>query len=328
MSKKMYTLEEIKKNKIVVKCPNKETTIKLRSALHNKNCGVSSDYFAPFYVFYINEERDPAFMDNTGEKYFYQNGYGATQTIDFDQVEFENMVKKIVGYKLKHEYNYLISAAEKIGNFFNWSALESDKEYEWKNETIAEFKKAGVLDIWFEPVYKEEEEDFKINEWVFISSYPSCWASLCNKNCPSKEEFPFIGQITQIKKDEKHDYTGAEIDNFGWNLTKLIENKNIRKATPEEIEIGKKQREKRKVQNVFVGGKFTVQVKGNEKVFHGQDDITDFVKEMFHFFSPSEKHMFGKYSALIKDVTFSRTGCQITETKLSDWMNVYNLIKD
>lgn len=163
MSKKMYTLEEIKKNKIVVKCPDRETTIKLRSALQNRYSEVSSDYDAPFYVFYENYEMEPSFMDNTGEKYFYKSGYDATQTIDFDQVVFENMSENIVGCKLKHEYNYLISAAEKIGNFSNWSELESDKVHCWKNETIENFKKAGVLDIWFEPVYKKAEEEFKIN---------------------------------------------------------------------------------------------------------------------------------------------------------------------
>jgi hypothetical protein len=329
MSKKMYNLEEIKKNRIVVKCPDIETTVKLRSTLHNKHVGVFPDYDAPFYVFYVNDERDPAYMDCTGEKYFYKLEYNATQTIDFDQVIFENMSEKIVGYKLKHEYNYLISSAEKIGNFCNWSALESDKEYNWKDETIAELKKAGVLDIWFEPVYKSKIEEFKINEWVFISSYPRVWASLCNENCPEKEDFPFIGQITKIKEVVKNGYTGAEIGNFGWDLTVLIEKGLIRKATPEEIEIGKIQDQKRKIENVSVGDKFTVQVKGNKKVFHGRDeDITDFVKEMIHFFSPLEKHIFGKYSAIIKDVTFSRTGCQEKETKLSDWMHVYNMIKD
>lgn len=112
-------------------------------------------------------------------------------------------------------------------------------------------------------------------------------------------------------------------------MTVLIENRLIRKATPEEIEIGKIQEQNRKIENVSVGGEFTVQVKGNKKVFYGGDeDITDFVKEMIHVFSPSEKHMFGKYSAIIKDVTFSKTGCEVIETKLSDWMNVYNLIKD
>lgn len=50
------------------------------------------------------------------------------------------------------------------------------------------------------------------------------------------------------------------------------------------------------------------------------------IKEMFHCFSPSEKHMFGKYPAIIKDVTFSKTGCKETETKLSDWKFVYDEI--
>lgn len=156
---------------------------------------------------------------------------GKYKEITFEQFEKyvlkENNMKEekeIIGYKLiKPEYK---KAAEKImdTNFpSNNSLLVSVVS------CINNLKKAGVLDLWFEPVYK----------------------------------------------------------------------------TKEKI--------------VSVGGKFDVTIKDG-KVFHKNDDITEFVKNVVKI---QIDYTFGGYSAHINDIIFYKTGCENTETKLSDWKQVY-----
>ena len=66
-----------------------------------------------------------------------------------------NMEKEIIGYKLiKSEYK---EAACKIGATDLNSSL--GKNIAEAKNTINKLKEAGVLDLWFEPVYKEEKQD-------------------------------------------------------------------------------------------------------------------------------------------------------------------------
>jgi len=66
-------------------------------------------------------------------------------------------MKKILGYRLvKPEYE---GAAAKIAGFSDgklpvwWDSIN----YQEGSNTYLLFKKAGVLDLWFEPVYEEDE---------------------------------------------------------------------------------------------------------------------------------------------------------------------------
>ena len=70
-------------------------------------------------------------------------------------------------------------------------------------------------------------------------------------------------------------------------------------------------------------GSFNLTVK-DKKCYYNQEDITDFVKGVHEF---SITQVIAKWSADIKEITFSKTGCQIAETKLSDWLKVYDMIK-
>jgi hypothetical protein len=69
--------------------------------------------------------------------------------------------KDIIGYNLKDK-KYL-EAAKLLSKFWDETC--------WTNFQVRvtsgaekDFKEAGVLDIWFEPVY--EKELFKIDDWV------------------------------------------------------------------------------------------------------------------------------------------------------------------
>ena len=70
---------------------------------------------------------------------------------------------------------------------------------------------------------------------------------------------------------------------------------------------------------ISVGGKFDVVLK-NGKIFHKADDITDFVLKLLEYFKVV--NTFDDYPVLIKEVTFSHTGCQEKITTLTDWQEV------
>lgn len=78
---------------------------------------------------------------------------------------------------------------------------------------------------------------------------------------------------------------------------------------------------------VSVGGKFDVVIKDNG-IWHKNDDITQFVESLIQGNTiVGTSSSYGKFSATILDIVFSRTGCQYVETKLSDWKQVYETYK-
>jgi len=81
----------------------------------------------------------------------------------------ETMEKKIIGYKLiKPEYK---EAVYKITKLTNFSVLEKYLLPEYKtnlesySKCVDDIKDAGVLDLWFEPVY---EQEFKVGDYVTV----------------------------------------------------------------------------------------------------------------------------------------------------------------
>ena len=71
----------------------------------------------------------------------------------------ETEEREIIGYKLKEDCKQYEEAALKIMNT-RWG---DPKYHVTVNSVIKNLIKAGVLDLWFEPVFKEE---FKIGDWV------------------------------------------------------------------------------------------------------------------------------------------------------------------
>jgi hypothetical protein len=59
------------------------------------------------------------------------------------------------------------------------------------------------------------------------------------------------------------------------------------------------------------------------KVFHRDEDISKFVKELVEYFQLPE---FGKHTCNIKNLTFSNTGCENIETNLEEWKKIYSKI--
>jgi hypothetical protein len=101
--------------------------------------------------------------------YMVNCGGGNDNTYGFTEITFEQFkkyvlkqdnMKEIIGYKLvKPEYKEAILQIMKARNWSNFPMLDS---YE-SSGSIKTLKEAGVLDLWFEPVYAEEKKLPKIN---------------------------------------------------------------------------------------------------------------------------------------------------------------------
>lgn len=128
------------------------------------------------------------------------------------------MEKKLIGYKLiKPEY--VVAAFDVLG-WSNRAFIGKLKEgfiieTPEKDLSIRKVKEAGVLDLWFEPVY--EEVKFKVGDWITVV----------------KGSVHYCGE-------EGKSYEIIDIDERGWlyysfNYAIDPHKVEVRHATPEEI---------------------------------------------------------------------------------------------
>jgi len=189
--------------------------------------GCSNIYFGDRYLC-IKRDLYPKF-----DSYLFLIDKTGYTEITFEQfkkyvLKMENN-KKIIEYKVKEQFSKFSEAL--------FSECKNDTKggfgrFDFDSNVKLFFKEAGVLDLWFEPVYEEEVKTINM-------------------------------------------------------------------------------------------GSFNLTVK-DKKVFHKNEDITDFVKDMRNY---KILQNLGRYTAEIEDITFSATGCKNTPTKLSDWLKVYDMIK-
>lgn len=131
------------------------------------------------------------------------------------------MEKEIIGYRLKEEYKKYSKAAFKIcTGYMNEKGLVGDIGFDGD---IKKLKEAGVLDLWFEPVYKDEE--YKVGDWCYIINRVN-----------SKLEEGKVYKINQI------DMSGLQSHHFDLDFKNTKHNScwlsksSFRKATKSEIE--------------------------------------------------------------------------------------------
>lgn len=145
--------------------------------------------------------------------------------------------RKIVGYKLKD--NLWVSESRKnlfLKGVCNIGILHIENpSIETINnvmssiipDVIGNFTKAGVLDLWFSPVY---EQQFKIGDWVYIENCEDGALGALHR----------VGQITDKKATDgkSSDYpNGIKVNINGriWTIGKDFNSVKLRLATPEEI---------------------------------------------------------------------------------------------
>lgn len=96
---------------------------------------------------------------NANDDYYKNNNYEIINASDFikNNLKTTNMEKKIIGYKLiKPEYENAALNLCRVSNF------SSHKDYDFVFGSINynKLKEAGVLDLWFEPVYEPLETKY------------------------------------------------------------------------------------------------------------------------------------------------------------------------
>lgn len=220
----MFTIEDLKKEKNgkwwVVRITNKENHAKLKAIFPKMYEFVNSIFY---YLVATN---------NAGSS-CDKTDYPSTNynVINFEDIDFREE-KKIIGYKLvKPEY---AQAARAIMTFNPNKSIGSSSDF------AKAFKEAGVLDLWFEPVYEPEKP---------------------------KEELISIGS-------------------FNLKVTK-------------------------------------------EGIFHKYENITSYVNHINNFFKLDN---FGfstnkgdkNWTFIVKDIVLSKTGCESSETTVSQWLKVWD----
>lgn len=126
---------------------------------------------------------------------------------------------KIIGYKFKEKYKKFYRIYLTIINIESSRIGIASKEQQFSINSPAhnKIKEAGVLDIWFEPVYKEE---FKIGDWVVVLETDEFYYN--SEKCAQ--------QIIEINYYSSEPY----LLNFKYKGSNSY--KQIRLATQEEIE--------------------------------------------------------------------------------------------
>lgn len=226
--------------------------------------------------------------------------------------------KKIIGYKLtKPEYmefaNKLVDEETNTCIYFDTAVVE-----EWNHtDAILIWKKAGVLNLWFEPVY-EVVYDYQVGDWV----YGECIG------CASYNDGKHPVKILEIKDEYFRYDLGSNPTIKGFKLGEISSLYDLsvikRKATPEEIELAT-------IETFSMNGQFELTIK-NKRVYYITEDITAFVQEIDEWWKTvinSGNLKFAGYDFLIPshNIKLMKTGCQTKETTLADWLRVAEKIK-
>lgn len=242
--------------------------------------------------------------------------YKSWDLVYFKDVDFED--KKIVGYKIKEDLinkynsrNTLLKTIAQLG------LIHKQIKEEYPNEEIilkaifesnavrSNFKKAGVFDLWFEPVY---EELLKIDDWVVVTkAYGTNYAKIGT-----------IGKIKTIDDASAYKYNiynSPDFEGSSWCI-------NVRKATPEEIE-------KANIEIIKMNDNFSLTLKNN-KIYHKNDDITDFVLGVRHLWEntlTNGKIKIDTYDFIIDSINLSKCGCEVNSTNIKQWLELANKLK-
>lgn len=222
----------------------------------------------------------------------------STKEISFEEFDFQK--REIIGYKCPTSlFGNLIKEGtvyKPINNSVKY--VYGDYIPDDKQATAGRFKlPKEIVETWV-PVY---EEQFKVGDWVTY--------------------LPDTGGegTHQITEWASAIYCQLSNGKAPFKVT-------LRKATLEEIAAAQT-----KTKTVRMGGEngFDLIVKDG-KVFHKTEDITDYVTQVHNSWKlrmEADRIYGANYAFKIKDIILSKTGCENKETKLSEWLALYELIK-
>jgi hypothetical protein len=227
---------------------------------------------------------------------------------EFKQKNKNSMEKKIIGYKLtKPEFEEAaVTICKGYGStdIFDFKLLKEGYSFTEYCNAKNWLEKAGVLNLWFEPVY---EQQYKVGDFVKVITAEHGAVGAEKAYGIITDEKSTNGLATQYTNGIK-----VKIGNEVWTIGENYETIKLEKVSKEEFEKNTKK-------TISVGGKFDVVIK-NKEIWHKSDNITTFVKSLCDSFKGI--HNAANYTYEVKEVVFSRTGCQNQETTLTDWLKV------
>lgn len=221
------------------------------------------------------------------------------------------MEKKIIGYKLIiPEY----ASAVKMITGMNIPKDVTTFDYinSWLSTGntgyfINRLVSAGVLHLWFEPIY---DEGLKVGDWVLTSEKANGWGS------SSAEINNKILKITKIDKSERLEYGGR----YYFDNLRTIGQEILRKATEEEIEKAKSEIVKMFSSN---RGEFEIEIVGGEAYYKKENQHLpkEWIEKIIESFGPAHINNKGPYN-IISHIQV-KVGC-MEGTRLIDWKNVHS----
>lgn len=207
--------------------------------------------------------------------------------------------KTIIGYKCPTD---LFGGKVKAGTIYKVNENTMCEEFNtvgWTaNYELAHTNMPLEIVTTWEPVY---EEQYKAGDYITVIKG-------CYGHDGDKGKTYLVTEVNEYGNLHYNTYNSI-------NISKV----EVRLATPEEIEAAQTK--------TFNMNGFDIVVKGG-KAYHGTEDITAFVtgcNVAYNNLHISYKAVAG-YDFIIGDVILSKTGCQNKETKLSQWIKVYNYI--
>ncbi len=214
----------------------------------------------------------------------------------------KTMNKEIIGYRLVKQDFYKAASMIVFGNDAgcSWMKGRSYFRITAHDDAISKLEKAGVLDLWFEPVYKEVEE-FKVGDWV----------KMVNINNPDGGTYTgVIGHVGRI----------TEINSEGWIRLhptcagSTWKKENFVKATPEEIEASKNP--------TLPFGTSEVKIDGDAVKMDGYS--ASFLEIKFLYKSFTDSSLRG-YRVQLDENTIIKIGCK--SGTLKELAAIYNKMK-
>ena len=234
---KQYVLKEPLKEKPMKKCTIEE--IKTNSNLvvfietekqFDKIVKYVGQFVRRFYGPHCYNIAEGSYSSSSSRTYC---GIYDAAIVQFDEIDFMDEERKIIGYKLVKSEMYKAASVILYSNDAGSSQLDNFISTVHEHEWIEKLKKAGVLDLWFEPVY-EEKESFKVEDWIYITSIGSS-VSCRFKETGERHYGASEGDVVQIKGIVPKYGNASESDPRYYGDNFNLRAKGFRKATPEEI---------------------------------------------------------------------------------------------
>lgn len=201
--------------------------------------------------------------------HFFTGYKGCDPNFIFPEITFEQFKKYVLGmkeeqeivrWKLKDNCKKYLPALDKISPYFS---LGKEFNFVVDSEYFKDFKEAGVLDLWFEPVYKEKEK-FKVGDWVKLSETANGWGAgseICNA----------VVKLTEIKKELYNEKVYFIHEGF---KKRTNYNEISRLATPEEIKAAQ-------FPQITING-YKAEFFDEYVKFGCQEISIDFLKKLYH----------------------------------------------